>query len=258
MTTTRKLIIGCLLCLLASPVFAGGYEIPEQPPMEHAPIDQSGSYGQSGGMGHGQCPGQPVESSPTQQSDGCTQGYPGQPGQGGYGSQYGQGQPSYADFQALVMMLNLVLGDLEMCQMSLRSNPHYLNDVMSIGYLNNAKSALSRTVMHPVYMPLLAEIDQRLSKIKFHLVMNDERNVRMMIAQLSAMMRSIIASQGGTQVQYSQPTGTGITSTGTGVTVVTVYPAYPRIIIHEWGQGQNINPPSQGIPSTLTPVSDGY
>lgn len=239
MTTTRKLIIGCLIFLLASPVFAGGYEVSEQPPMEPAPVDQSGSYGQGG--------------------------YPGQTGQGSYGGyggssgQYGQGQPSYADFQALVMLLNLVLSDLEMCQMSLRSNPHYLNDLMSIGYLNNAKSALSRTVMHPAYMPLLAEIDQRLSKIKFHLVMNDERNARMMIAQLSAMMRSIIASQGGTQIQYAQPSGTTITTTGTtGVTVVTVYPSTPIITINGWGQGQNINPPSHGIPSTLTPVSDGY
>lgn len=275
MNATRILIFGLMLCCLTVPGFAGGYEPVEQPPMEPAPVDQAGgTCGQSGGIGNGQMTGTPTGDDPVQQTGGtavqqtggtCTQGCP---------TQYGQGQASAADFQALVMMLNLVLGDLEMCQMSLRANNHYTNDLMSIGYLNSAKSALSRTQMHPAYLPLLSEIDSRLSRIKFHLVMNDERTVRMMIAQLSAMMRSIILNQvgnglnngttvtttgnGGTQIQYYAPTGSTPTITVSYPVSVVPVSYFPRITITGLGQGQNLNPPAGSVPSTMIPVSDNY
>ncbi len=289
MNATRILIIGLMLCCLTVPGFAGGFEPVEQPPMEPAPVDQAGgTCGQSGGIGNGQMTGtptgddnaQPTSGAAVQQTGGTgTQGCPGQTGCPAQGcpAQYGQGPVSAADFQALVMMLNLVLGDLEMCQMSLRANNHYTNDLMSIGYLNSAKSALSRARMHPAYLPLLSEIDSRLSRIKFHLVMNDEMTVRMMIAQLSAMMRSIILNQvgnglnnggygptvtttghGGTQIQYSQPTGSVPTITVSYPVTVVPVSYFPRITITGWGQGQNLNPPAGSVPSTLIPVSDNY
>jgi len=313
MNIRQAFFSGIAVCLLAAPIFAGGFT-PEQPPMEPPPVDQADSANQSdGALQSSPVEPPPVENVPVEPGnalppinsrqggydrhgtgqygfEGCGSGQngsgqygsgqygsgqygSGQNGSGQYGSgQYGSGQASAQDFSVLSAMLNLVIGDLEMCRISVQSSRHYVQNVLALGYINNARSALSRTAMHPAYSPLLSEIDERLERIRFFLLMNDESTAIMMLSQLSMTINSMLVSQGmnnqnngSGQGQYYQPMGTN-----TGVILTPVYPMtpvipvvpmipyYPGGVYTGWGQGQNLTPNGQGVPTNLIPTSDSH
>ncbi|HOT29428.1 MAG TPA: hypothetical protein PLU72_14705 [Candidatus Ozemobacteraceae bacterium] len=206
------------------PFGQGGYGRPPEPrvPVEvgqqnqgqQAPVEQSGQVDQAGKEDSwnqsGQC-GQAGQSDKAGQSDQAGQcgqtdsyGYPGQSGQSNQAGQYGQsghhghpgqsnggcyGRPDYdpAKLQTVISLLSMIESDLAMCA---GSTGHWGRDVMAIGHINNARSALERAPMHPAWRPLLAEIHDRLGRIRFHLLMNDDATARMMMGEVQAIVRS--------------------------------------------------------------------
>lgn len=175
---------------------------------------------------------------------------------------YSTQSPSPADFHALMLTLTLIDSDLQMCEHSIRANNNYINNLMTIGYVNNAKSALSKSNIHPAYYSLLSEIDKRLSKVKFHLVMNDKMNSLMMISQLRSIIRNIIAKYIYTHDDYSSHNSNSnqmyyLPPTYTNSNQPTYYPSLPPISIN-YSNGQNFTPPSANLPVNLIPTSDSY
>ncbi len=94
-----------------------------------------------------------------------------------------------ANDKVVITLLAMVANDLQMCQASLRSD--YIDNVLAIGHINNAQSALKRTTIDPAYTPLINEILDRLGKIKFYLVMRDLDNVNMRLVQLISVIQSV-------------------------------------------------------------------
>lgn len=100
--------------------------------------------------------------------------------------------------QAVVTMLWMVHSDLQMCRNSLDQS--FMNNVSAIGHLNNSQSALKKTHVDPAYYTLVGEVDKRISKIKFYLVMNERRAVVERLDQLMAVIRNVLgepANMGG-------------------------------------------------------------
>ncbi|MBF0545718.1 MAG: hypothetical protein HQM08_14840 [Candidatus Riflebacteria bacterium] len=96
--------------------------------------------------------------------------------------------------QVVVTLLTMIISDLNMVRCSL--NPRdYLKNALVIGHVNNAQSALRRTTLDPAYQPLIIEIDDRLSKIKFYILLNDFNNVQMRATQLAVMLSSLLKTQ---------------------------------------------------------------
>jgi hypothetical protein len=239
----RNLLLALGLCcsLIACPVWAGspydqsqtsatqGFDTPtQQTPQQYAPVDQG--YGKS---------------SPVEQT-------------GSYGTIVPQwpDATTVAGDMALRTLLTMVLTDLNMCRYSIRGN--YLETVLAIGHLNNARSALGRSGINPRWYPLASEIDNRLSRIKFHLVMRDIRNADMMLQQLIGAMQMMLQGNSRNAGSYgiTSTPGTTVFYVPTGVPVIylPMMPSMPTTT--DWGQGQSLNP--RGVPSTLVPVSDGY
>ena len=107
----------------------------------------------------------------------------------------------HAGDQVAITLLSMVISDVDMCRASLRPQMHnYGSNVLSIGHLNNAQSALQRANLGYEYRPLVQEIHSRLGKIKFYLVMNDLNNVSMRCQQLTSVLRSLIAGAGSVTV----------------------------------------------------------
>ncbi|MBF0500462.1 MAG: hypothetical protein HQM09_10040 [Candidatus Riflebacteria bacterium] len=97
--------------------------------------------------------------------------------------------------QVMMSLLSMVISDLDMCRQLMQSN--YGENILSIGHINNAQSALRRTDLDPAYAPLIRELLDRLGKIKFYLVMNDLPNVNMRLNQLQQIIRGVIGANGG-------------------------------------------------------------
>lgn len=97
--------------------------------------------------------------------------------------------------KAVVTMLWMVYSDLQMCQTSL--NQSMMDNVSAIGHLNNAQSALRKSAMDPAYYTLIGEIDKRIAKIKFYLVMNERRAVVERLQQLMMVMRNVLGANSG-------------------------------------------------------------
>lgn len=97
--------------------------------------------------------------------------------------------------QVLITLLTMVVSDLEMCRGSMKDK--FIDNLMAIGHLNNAQSALKRSDLDPAYNTLVSEINERISKIKFYLVMNDLQNVQMRLNQLIAVIRATIGANAG-------------------------------------------------------------
>jgi len=141
--------------------------------------------------------------------------------------------------QAMMTLLGMVISDLGMCSASMRAS--YAENLLAIGHLNNAQSALRRTDLNPAYAPLIREILDRIGKIKFYMVMNDLPNVQMRLNQLMAVLRTLTGQQ----------TGTYIPSTGYGQSGSTNSFPQGRPTEIPVGGGQNVTPsgaPSMGIP----------
>lgn len=102
--------------------------------------------------------------------------------------------------KAAVSLLWLVFSDLQMCQRSL--NASIMDNVSAIGHLNNSQSALRKTEIDPAYNVLFGEVDKRISKIKFYLVMNERRAVQERIHQLMGIIRSVLGGSNGQLPNY--------------------------------------------------------
>ncbi len=184
----RTILTGVLAIAISIPCWAGY-------PGDWS--DQAGQSSQSGQSG---------QSSQSGQSGQCGQedpwGNPGQSGQSGQSSQAGQyGQtgggvceqpplePVFdpAKLQAVISLLSMIESDLAMCA---AGSGRWADNLMAIGHINSARSALERAPMEPAWRPLLAEIHERLGRIRFHLLMNDDMNARMMMAEVQAVVRS--------------------------------------------------------------------
>ncbi|MDN5280474.1 MAG: hypothetical protein PWR01_4439 [Clostridiales bacterium] len=97
--------------------------------------------------------------------------------------------------QAVVALLWLVHSDLQMCRTSM--NQSIMDNVSAIGHLNNSQSALRKANLDPAYDLLIGEIDKRISKIKFYLVMNERRAVEQRIQQLMVIIRNVLGASSG-------------------------------------------------------------
>lgn len=177
-------------------------------------VEQNGQSGQSGQCDQVGKQDQAEQSGQAGQTDQVGQSdktdsyeYPGQSGQCGQSDQSGQtgqsdqsgqsgqsnggccGQSGYdtAKLQAVISLLSMVESDLSMCA---ASTGNWANNIQALGYINSARSALERAPMAPAWKPLLAEIYERLGRIRFHLLMNDDYNARMMMNEVQAVVRS--------------------------------------------------------------------
>ncbi|NCB39511.1 MAG: hypothetical protein EOM80_12165 [Erysipelotrichia bacterium] len=99
-----------------------------------------------------------------------------------------------ANDKAVIAMLWMVYSDLQMCRTSLSQSA--MENVSAIGHLNNAQSALRKTQLDPAYYTLVGEIDKRISKIKFYLVMNERRAVAERLHQLMMIIRNVLGVSG--------------------------------------------------------------
>ena len=111
-----------------------------------------------------------------------------------YGQSNGYGQVDPND-HAVVTLLWLVYSDLQMCQSSM--NQSIMDNVSAIGHLNNSQSALKKATIDPAYHLLIREIDKRISKIKFYLVMNERRAVQQRIQQLMQVIKNVLGASSG-------------------------------------------------------------
>ena len=102
--------------------------------------------------------------------------------------------------QAVVSLLWLVYTDLQMCRSSM--NQSIMDNVSAIGHLNNSQSALRKAQVDPSYNILINEIDKRISKIKFYLVMNERRAVEERIRQLMVIIRNVLGASGESMPGY--------------------------------------------------------
>ncbi len=165
----------------------------------------------------------------------------------------GEGDPS----EATASLLSLVVSDLQLFRSTLRTNGFYRHNVSAIGYLNNARSALSRASFDAAWLPLVREIHDRIGRAKFHLVMNDTRNADLMIAELIGIIQTSLL--GGTQSGFVQ---TGTTAflpnvpTYTGPVTGSIPNNYsPWNWFSGSGQGQNIQPSLPWTPNGWVRVS---
>jgi hypothetical protein len=115
--------------------------------------------------------------------------------------------------KAVVAMLWMVYSDLQMCRNSLSQSA--MDNVSAIGHLNNAQSALKKSELDPAYYTLVGEIDKRISKIKFYLVMNERRAVVERLQQLMMVIKSVLGANTGDLNMGSGYNGYNPGNTGT-------------------------------------------
>lgn len=169
----RTILTGVLAIAISIPCWAG---YPGDWSDQAGQSSQAGQYGQSSQSGQS-----------------------GQSGQSSQAGQYGQTgggvceqpplEPVFdpAKLQAVISLLSMIESDLAMCA---AGSGRWADNLMAIGHINSARSALERAPMEPAWRPLLAEIHERLGRIRFHLLMNDDMNARMMMAEVQAVVRS--------------------------------------------------------------------
>lgn len=116
-------------------------------------------------------------------------------------SEFGQVNP---EDKAVVSLLWLVYSDLQMCRTSMKNS--VMDNVSAIGHLNNSQSALRKAQVDPAYSLLIGEVDKRISKIKFYLVMNERRAVEERIRQLMVIIRSVLSTSDNSLPDYGNTT----------------------------------------------------
>ncbi|HNV72447.1 MAG TPA: hypothetical protein PKO06_22245, partial [Candidatus Ozemobacteraceae bacterium] len=184
----KKLIVTGLICCATTTAFA------------HDIFD---IFGRGPSFRHGKGTSSPVQSAPVQQSGQSSQAGQswqtgqyqpvGQTGWNNHSGHNGQYSGGYAIDNVSVALLELVANDCEMCISSLRHGA-WANNVMSIGYVNNALSALRRSRVHQSYRRLVNELEDRLQRVRFYLLMNDTGDARARLNQISSMVRRVVAS----------------------------------------------------------------
>ncbi len=256
----KKLIVTGLICCATTSAFAYDmFDIFGRGPAFHhgkgsGKVVQSSPYGQSGQSSQSGQAGQSWQSGQSGYNGGYQGGYHGGYNtgyQGGNNGQYNGGTTGgYVSDNVSLALLDLVANDCEMCISSLRHGA-WANNVMAIGYVNNALSALRRSRVHCSYRRLVGELADRLQKVRFYLLMNDVGDARARLNQIASMVRRVTASirNGGADTYYAQP------STGYGYN--GGYTTYPSTNggwfggyngSSSWGNGRQVMP--VGLPST--------
>jgi len=197
----RSILSGLLAIAISIPCWAG---YPGDYTDQSGGAAQSGQSSQGGQVGQEDPYGQSGQTNQGGQTDQTgSYGYPGQSGQSGQSGQCGQSNGGTcerppmesgcdsAKLQTVISLLSMVESDLAMCT---AETGRWSDNVMAIGYVNSARSALERAPMDPVWKPLLSEIYERLGRIRFHLLMNDDVNARMMMSEVQAIVRSTVQS----------------------------------------------------------------
>jgi len=159
---------------------------------------------------------------------------------------------------AVIAMLWMVMSDLQMCRSAM--NNSIMDNVSAIGHLNNAQSSLKKSEMDPAYYTLLSEINKRISKIKFYLVMNERRAAAERLHQLTMVIKSMISGSnlpntgnyGGYNgynpgYGYNNNSGFGTPNPSGGV------PVRPEIPVN--GQFSPTPSPMPTLPSGVVPVN---
>lgn len=157
--------------------------------------------------------------------------------------------------KAVIAMLWMVYSDLQMCRTSL--NQSMMDNVSAIGHLNNAQSGLRKSEVDPAYYTLIGEIDKRIAKIKFYLVMNERRAVNERLQQLMMVIRSVLGANtgdlpnmGGSYTGYNPGYNNNNGNNGFGnVNGSGFVPVRPEIPV-----GGNVNPVMPVLPSGVVPV----
>lgn len=158
--------------------------------------------------------------------------------------------------KAVVAMLWMVYSDLQMCRTSL--NQSVMDNVSAIGHLNNAQSGLRKSEVDPAYYSLIGEIDKRIGKIKFYLVMNERRAVNERLQQLMMVIRSVLGANtgdlpnmGGTYTGYNPGYNNNNGNNGFGnVNGSGFVPVRPEIPVN----GGQVSPSMPVLPSGVVPV----
>ncbi|MDD3146635.1 MAG: hypothetical protein PHD82_04990 [Candidatus Riflebacteria bacterium] len=187
-------------------------------------------------------------------------GYPGSSGnynnsgQSGYNGNSGGFGAVDPNDKAVVTLLWMVYSDLQMCRASLDQS--LMDNVSAIGHLNNAQSALKKSEMDPAYFTLISEIDKRIGKIKFYLVMNERKAVAERLQQLMAVIRNVLGAGGnslpnvGNYSGYNPGSNGGFTNQTFGGPNGSGYvPSQPEIPVN----GGQINQ-MPVLPSGVVPV----
>ncbi|GAB4276704.1 MAG: hypothetical protein Kow0029_18920 [Candidatus Rifleibacteriota bacterium] len=149
--------------------------------------------------------------------------------------------------KAVVALLWMVYSDLQMCQSSMAKS--IMDNVSAIGHLNNSQSALRKAAVDPAYNLLIGEIDKRISKIKFYLVMNERQAVQERIQQLMVIIRNVLGAQGGNLPNFGNNgnyNNNGGTFMPNGSGFVPVRPEIPV--------GGQTTPSMPVLPSGVVPV----
>ena len=172
-------------------------------------------------------------------------------GQSSSNGSYGTVDPND---KAVVTLLWMVYSDLQMCGTSL--NQSVMDNVSAIGHINNAQSALRKSEMDPAYYSLIGEIDQRLSKIKFYLVMNERKAVAERLHQLMSVIRNVLGASSGNLPNsggysgYNPNANNGFSNPTGGTPVGSGFvPTQPEIPVN----GGQVNP-MPVLPSGVVPV----
>ncbi len=157
----------------------------------------------------------------------------------------------------IISLLRLVIQDLHMCRASLSQN--VLDNVSALGHLNNAQSALKKAIIDASYVPLVQEIQMRISKAKFYLVMGDFRAVDQRLFQLIGVIHGVLGANYGNNGAYGNGNynnngygygGTQLNpTTGQGTTVVPMLPV-EKPVGGSPSNGGMLTPqvPSLGVP----------
>ncbi len=157
---------------------------------------------------------------------------------------------------AITSLLWLVHSDLQMCRRSMKQS--IMDNVSAIGHLNNSQSALRKAQIDPSYNLLISEIDKRISKIKFYLVMNERRAVEERIGQLLVIIGNVLGTTnnlpnyGGNNYNPYNQVNNGFGNNGFGGPNGSGFapPIKPEIPVG----GQNVPGSMPVLPSGVVPV----
>ncbi len=156
---------------------------------------------------------------------------------------------SEAAQKATLAMLYMVYTDLNHCIKSFDES--IKGGVSAIGHLNNAQSALKKTVADPAYHTLIVELNKRISKIKFYVVMNVGMAARQRIQQVMSIIKHTLASNGSNNYpdSYNEYGNYGFENKGPR-------PYYPTTV-HEIpvsGNTEGVAPVSPAVGNGIIPV----
>jgi hypothetical protein len=234
----RFILMVSIMALAACPTFAGG----GYPYQDNNQAQQNDYYGQND---------QAVQTGNYGQQNQGKLGYNNPPFLNPDSDQL---YTSEAARKATLAMLYMVYTDLNNCMVSF--NQTVKGGISSIGHLNNAQSALRKTVADPAYHSLINEINKRITKIKFYLVMNDTVSAQQRVQQLMLIIKNTLVNDGNVG-EYGYNGYNGYNNSGNyGFTnnnqPNTNYPVQHELPIS--GSGSNITPVVPSFGNGIVPA----